>query len=206
MEKPSRREMLSAMLITSGAATAALVTKSLAGEHQTINLELLNEPSEFRAFHRQLLNDVRRELNGLRPLSREGIGRALDALEENNIIRDNDKDLLVEGIEFLFNGDSTDDMVSQIISHYNLHIQDVGDVGKVILATEAESAAYAREIQQAEPVSHVIAHDVRGAIDGAAAGARIGGLLGLRIPAAVIGALVGGGAGSIIGYFESSDS
>ena len=201
MEKATRRELLSATVLGSGTAAFVLALNLLAQESEA---EVKLGDIDPRTLHRQQVENARRSLNGYQALSREGIEAALRSIMEANIIKDEDYGIIMEAIHILFDIQQTSEQKARAIADYYDRVQDnIGDVAKVILAAETDSAEYAVENLPNHQASFVslIAHDVRGAIDGASTGAALGRKIGLTIPGALIGALAGGASGSIIAYF-----
>ena len=201
MERSTRRQMLSSVLLGSG-AIAVIPTTNVLGQESEITLGDIDP----REFHRQQVDYAQRSLNGYRALSRQGVEAALTNLMNRSVIVDSDYDAIRDIVSILYNGEhSPQEKTRSIVRRYDEVQREVGDVARVIMATEADSAEYVMENFPNVPESFVVlvAHDLRGAIDGASAGATFGMLFGRAVMGALFGALAGGASGSIIAYFGS---
>ncbi len=164
-------------------------------------------PSEIGKYHRKVLVETTRLLDGQPLFTEKAFDVQIDSLVKQEIIDGGNAETLRAFIRKLLSGQTLEEMYQQLQALAQKLKGAANEVAAAIGSIAEDSLAYVKEFAgklDEKQVALVIAHDVQGALTGAGTGAALGVVIaGLGvIPGAVFGALLGAASASVIGALE----
>ncbi|WP_449433491.1 hypothetical protein [Pseudomonas putida] len=161
-------------------------------------------PSEIGKYHRKVLVETTRLLDGQPLFTEKAFDVQIDSLVKQEVIDGGSAQTLRAFIRELLSEQTLEKMYQQLQALAQKLKSATNEVAAAIGSIAEDSLTYVKEFAaklDKKQLTLVIAHDIQGALTGAGTGAALGlAIAGLGVMAgAVFGALLGAASGSVIG-------